>query len=119
MIIKIFDVELEADFADVEFIEKYENGLEKMKEADKEIGKLEKVSEQIKAYCTTLFNFFDELFGEGTADKLFKGKYNVTLCDSAFDILLNNIMTGIAEQQKMNKTRQKKYDKFIVDMNKL
>lgn len=118
MKIKIFETELEFDVADVEFIEKYEKGLEDMKAKDEELGKLESVASQMKAYCQAIFDYFDYLFGEGTSDKIFGGKYNVTLCDSAFDILINNVYVAVSEQQKKNKERKKKYNKYVIDIKK-
>src|SRR5699024_5750846 len=87
---KINGVELEVNFLDADFMEKIENCCRKVsKRAEK--GKTElknlTLSQQIKAECQIIKDFFDEVFGEGTSEKVFKGKNDLKLCLSAFQYL--------------------------------
>lgn len=74
---KINGVELEVNFLDADFMEKIENCCRKVNEkAEKSKIELKDLtlSQQIKGECKIIKDFFDEVFGEGTSDKVFKGK---------------------------------------------
>ena len=89
---KINGVELEINFLDADFMEKIENCCRKVSEktekAKTELKDLT-LSQQIKEECKIIKDFFDEVFGEGTSDKVFKGKNDLMLCLSAFQDLVN------------------------------
>ncbi|MGL5718019.1 MAG: DUF6673 family protein [Paraclostridium sp.] len=42
-------------------------------------------TEVITLQCDSTFKFFDAVFGEGSADKIFKGKRNLRLCVDCID----------------------------------
>ena len=48
-----------------------------------------KQSELINKTCTTIERCFDNVFGEGTSEKIFEKKRNLRLCVKAFKDLLN------------------------------
>lgn len=65
---KINGVELEINFLDAEFMEKIENYCKKVSEqAEKSKTELKDLtfSQQIKAECKIIKDFFDDVFGEG------------------------------------------------------
>lgn len=64
----------ELDLSDADVLEKYEKSLEKLAEAEKNIRKDGKQSEFIRSYCGFIATFFNELFGEGASEKIFKGQ---------------------------------------------
>lgn len=82
--------ELEADFTDADLIEKIESGIDTLyKEAEK-LKELEKdktitTAEGIRRQCKVLKDFFDYVFGEGTSEKIFKGKNSLNLCLKAYE----------------------------------
>lgn len=88
--IKIFDTEIDFDFADADCIEKIE---EQYPITQKELNEIdfntEKKSESIRAFCRAIFNFFDKVFGEGTSEKVFKGKYNYQKCLQSFKYVID------------------------------
>lgn len=88
--IKIFDTEIDFDFADADCIERIEN---QYSETEKELNEInwndEKKSECVRAFCKAIFNFFDKVFGEGISEKLFKGKYNYQKCLQSFKYVLD------------------------------
>ena len=88
---KINGVELEVNFLDADFMEKLENCCKKVNDqAEKSKKELKDLtySQQIKAECKIIKDFFDDLFGEGTYEKIFQGKNDLMLCLSAFQELV-------------------------------
>lgn len=87
------NVELEIDFFDLETSEKYEKALNKVtNSASKVQQKVEKEKKGmtflIKTQCELIFDFFDEIFGEGTSLKIFGKKTNLRVCMDAFATIL-------------------------------
>lgn len=80
-------VRLEMDLLDLSFTEKYETALTHMGETEKKLAKRPEIgrsSEFIRAYCQMYMTLYDEIFGEGTSEKMFKGVYNVRLADASY-----------------------------------
>lgn len=80
---KFGNAELEVDFTDAAFMEKFERAYEKMEEDAKHTLKVGKQSEIIRSHCAVFFEFFDSVFGKGSSDKLFEGKVSIELCIQA------------------------------------
>lgn len=70
---EINGVSLYLDLQDVETMERYESAFEKMGEEENEIPKDGKQSVRIRAHCELYRRLYDRIFGEGTADRIFKG----------------------------------------------
>ena len=87
--LKICGQELELDLFDADMMEVYEKSLDKVVERSKESKKHTELSnaEGIRETCGIVKDFFDEVFGEGTSEKLFKGKDNLLVCMDAFGIV--------------------------------
>ena len=87
--LKICGQELELDLFDADTMEVYEKSLDKVVERSKEAKKHTELSnaEGIRETCGIVKDFFDEIFGEGTSEKLFKGKDNLLVCMDAFGIV--------------------------------
>lgn len=107
---KYNNVELEIDMEDVGFQERYENAFNIMEEEEKKIKKDGKVSEITKAYCNLFWNLFDNIFGSGTADKLFEGKVNSRLCDECYDSFLSFCKAQVVQVGKKRAQRLSKYN---------
>ena len=79
------------DVGDLTFLEKYEaqNDIiaSKMNEMDKNIRR----SEAMRIQCTLVFEFFNAVFGEGTARKLFGEKVNLKTCIDAYEEAVNGV----------------------------
>lgn len=75
MEIIINGVTLEGDFMDADFVGPYEEATNKMAEkAQLNQGKkYDSFADSIIEQCTLVDEMFDNIFGEGTAEKLFKG----------------------------------------------
>lgn len=98
MIIK--GVELEnLDIFDVEVVEKYESGLEKIKEMSNDL--IDKsFSESIRIQCNHIFDFFNIMFGDGADKKIFGDKVNLVTCVEAFEELISQVNEQKSEQMK-------------------
>ena len=48
-------------------------------------------SELIRAQCTAVFNFFDEVFGDSTAKKVFGESVNLTTCLNAYEDVIKAV----------------------------
>ena len=87
---KILGVELDFDFADADDLEKYEKALPKTQEDLSNIKWNEqKASVSVRQFCDVIFNFFDEIFGNGASEKMFNGKRNYQKCLNAFKEIMN------------------------------
>ena len=100
-------LEFETDFTDADFIEKIEKASKRVFE-EAEILKQNKelsLAEGIRQECKILKNFLDYVLGEGTSEKLFKGKDSLNQCLQAFEDIIS------AKQNAMNdfQTKISKY----------
>lgn len=82
--------EFDVDLTDADIIEKMEQGVQNLyEEAErlKELKKDEKITtaEGIRQECKVLKDFLDYVFGEGTSEKIFKGKDSLNLCLKAYE----------------------------------
>lgn len=86
--IVILGKELEGDFFDADFMERYETATRDMhnKATDARDRKYEKVADAFREQCAVAREYFDRIFGEGTSKDLFGDKMN-----------LRNHMEAIAE----------------------
>lgn len=83
------EIELEADFEDVEFLEKYSQAMNRLSKRSKEMPKDGKDIDRIKNLCSCYHDFFDDAFGIGTAQDLFGNKLNLRRCEEAFISLVH------------------------------
>lgn len=82
----VLGVELELDIFDADVYETYEAAVNEVSRKVSENEELEgqKTSQKLRFQCVTIKEFFDEVFGSGTADKLFGGKNNIKDCVDAY-----------------------------------
>ena len=89
MTINVLGVELEMDVYDVDVFEKFEHEVVEVKnkvdEAENEKTNVQKLRRQ----CAIVKEFFDNVFGPGTSDKVFKGKDNIKDCTDAYIIVIS------------------------------
>lgn len=77
------------DLQDVDATERYEAAFEKMGEEEKSIPQEGKASVRLRAYCTMFRNLFDNLFGPGSADKIFGTTNNAKIMTEVYEDFLN------------------------------
>lgn len=75
----INNVKLEGDLMDADFMEKFETAMIKMRDTAqrKRSENFPTAAANYRAQCEVVNTCFDEIFGAGTAVKLFGGKMNV------------------------------------------
>ncbi len=98
-------VELECDVLDVATLKAIRQESERVANIEKEIAPIQDEIEQIEVMCNIIFDFFNRVFGEGTAKTLFGDKVSLTLCMDAFE----SFMVQKAEQEEVFHKRAEKY----------
>lgn len=106
---KLNGVEVDIDMEDYEFQQKYEKAFSQMDKEEKEIQKTGKLSEITKAYCNMFYHLFDNLFGEGFGEKLFKGKFNTRVVEETYEEFLNICKEQIITSNKRKANITNKY----------
>lgn len=98
---KINGVELQdIDIYDADIAEKYEKALEKVESVSEKVKGM-KVSESIRTQCNLIFGMFNDLFGQGTAKKVFGEKVNLLTCLKAFEELVTQVNEQKGELEKI------------------
>ena len=99
--LKINDVELELDLMDADMADKYEKAYRKMQKDVTNIPNNLSLAENIRKQCKLIFNFFDEVFGEGTSKKIFGNKTNLRECIKAVETLIDHVNKDTEEASKI------------------
>lgn len=97
---KINDLTLHYDFEDVNMIERYEKAFENMRLNEKSLKKDGNISDVVSNYCLIYWMLFDELFGEGTADKIFDSQKNARLCEDAYESFIAYAKNSISQNNQ-------------------
>ena len=101
-------VEFEIDFTVADILDLIDKSsevvLEKAEKLRKEKENLS-LAEGIRQECKIVKEFFDDVFGEGTSEEVFKGKNSLTECLNAYE----DIMNAYQEQYKSYNDRISKY----------
>ena len=82
--------EIDIDFTDADVIERIEEGSKVLYNGAEELKKQKDdknfdLAEGIRQECKMIKDFFDYVFGEGTSEKIFKGKNSLNLCLKAYE----------------------------------
>lgn len=112
--VTINNVELDYNWFNMKIREKY------MKCADEYAEKIDKLSEnlgeeltsaeEIEYYtkvCEYTYMLFDDVFGSGTSDKIFKGEADFLACAEAVEILKDSRLEQQAYMEKFTKSMSK------------
>lgn len=96
------------DFDDLESMEHYEAIFKQMDKKTNEMRNCKTRTEGIKVYCEAFHEAFDQLFGEGSADKLFHGKYNMKACDDIYEQYIKFVSESVenSDQNRIQKFRR-------------
>ena len=103
------NVPLEIDMNDADFIERYENAFEKLEQTEIKLQNIGKCSDFIRKYCKMFYQLFDDIFGQGTGQKLFEGKHNARIVESAYDSFLGHVKREVDAANKQRFDAVKKY----------
>ena len=100
---KFGEFEAEIDAVDLDFEKRLEECSQSMAEENEKIEPDGLRSERIIKYCTSVFRFFNGLFGEGTDKKMFGDKTNMRECDAAIETLSLCVSKSIDEYEKQSR----------------
>lgn len=89
-------VDLTFDANDADDAERFENAIEKIRN-DEKFPRVGKGSEIIRKYCQLFRDFFDTVFGKGTADKI-GIKDNARICNNIYE----DFLLFVKEQKDSN-----------------
>ena len=108
--LKICGQELELDLFDADTMEVYEKSMDEVVKRAEESKKHTELSnaDGIREMCGIVKNFFDEVFGDGTAEKLFKGKNNLAIC---MDGKMKGQVNAITNKYNMNRAQRRQEGK--------
>lgn len=97
--ISINGVDLHVDAEDAAFMERYEAAFAAV---SANVSDCEETADAIRQYCQNFRTFFDVLFGDGTAEKLFA---NVPDNRRAYDDVFTSLLKVIFEQRLSSELR--------------
>lgn len=97
------------DFNDLESMRKYEDIFTTMQARAERMKSCKLRTDVIKIQCEAVFEAFDSLFGEGTADKLFHGKYNIDTCDAMMDQFSKFVNESVLKSDQNRVQRIQRY----------
>lgn len=81
------DVTLTVDLTDADFMDACTEAFRRSSEAESKIPKTGTNGDKIRAMCKIFRDFFDDIYGEGTSEKLFTGD-NFGQCRNAMKAFL-------------------------------
>lgn len=110
---KINDLEFEVLLDDADFVERYESAFSKLEEKEKCLQKTGKASDIVRGYCKMFYELFDDIFGKGTGDKLFKGRMSASLCEEVYESFIEHCSNeakriAMRKQEMLNKYKPKR-----------
>lgn len=83
--VKILGTELEADLLNPAVTKAYETGFDKVIEEVKASSDCETGSKGIERQCNAVIEYIDNVFGDGSAKKVFGSSVNVLICFDALE----------------------------------
>lgn len=102
--IKVKGLELDFNFMNAAHVQKWEDARKLISEKYKDVGNvdmenfsLQEYVELIRRGCNAIFDFFDELFGYGTSNKLFGCECDFEDCVDAFQ----SFEDGVSAQSEL------------------
>lgn len=98
---KILGVEIEYSFTNGDNVKKFEDNYEIVTNKISSFNGKEKLSEVINGTCEAIDLFFDKVFGDGTAKKLFKGNE------------LKDRFRAFKELKEARDTQEKEYEDLL------
>lgn len=79
--------EAEVDFTDADFLDKLHDAKKQLTADSRNVPKVGKTSDIVRAQCDCYYNFFDNLFWDGAGNQVFGGKMSLAFCIDAANSL--------------------------------
>lgn len=114
-------IELELNIYEATQAELFERANKRVLEERDKVDNIPGLSGKIKFFCEVVYDYFDDVFGEGTADMVFEGRQDMLECLNAYrDVveyahqdnekvaeLLERINQQSAPEPKLNRQRRR------------
>lgn len=98
------------DLEDQDDIERFEEAVRVLESREKNLPKDGPLSLRNGAYCNAYCEFFDSVFGAGSAEKIFNGKRNSRVCDFVyFEEFIPFIRNQSTEKNNRSRSMVNKY----------
>lgn len=108
---EINGLSLALDLADADVMERYEKAFDIMDDEEKALPKDGRGSAFIRAYCQMYRNLYDNVFGAGTSDLIFK---DVPTNSEKYDEIYDDFLNAVGEIRMSIVQRQAKIiEKYI------
>lgn len=106
MTVNVLGVELDLDVYDVDVFEKFEKEVTAVQRKVNEPANGKTNAQKLRRHCAIVKEFFDNVFGPKTSEKLFHGKDNVKDCTEAYLSVISQISLATNEfSDAINKKR--------------
>lgn len=102
-------IELELDMGDVAVQERYEKAFAALAENEKNLPKAGLNSERTLAYCNMFRALYDDIFGDGTSQKIFGNTNNARIMTEVYEQFLEFIQN---QGEQLNHTKNRVLDRF-------
>ena len=113
------ETSLTLDMADAATVERYEDAFDQLAKEAAALPKDGRASARIRAYCAMYRRLFDRLFGEGTADVLFRDiPDNTDRYDEVYGAFLQFIAAQTAAITKQKEERAAQIRRFLPDRSR-
>lgn len=87
-------IELELNIFEATQAEAFEEANKKVLSEKTKIDNVSGLTDKIKFFCDIVYDFFDDVFGEGTADKVFEGRMDMLECLEAYTEVIEYSNSG-------------------------
>jgi len=103
-------ISLDFDFTNPEHVERVETAFEDMAEREKNFPQTKRISEKIRLYCMIYLDFFNKVFGDGTAEKIFaKTPVSIASCEEVYADFLRFVN---AQSEEIKRKRTENFGKY-------
>ena len=109
-------IELELNIFEANQAEAFEKANKKVLEEKIKVDNFPELSDKIKFFCDIVYDFFDDVFCEGTADQIFEGRLNMLECLEAYTEVIeysngdnekaNELLGRLQRQSSSNKIEE-------------
>lgn len=111
---EISGLSLQFDASDADSTERYEQAFDLLETEIAELPETGRASERIRAYCAVFRRLYDRIFGEGTAEEIFRDiPANTNAYDEVYVSFLTFIGVQAEEIAKQKAVRAEQLRKFV------
>lgn len=111
-------VELELNIFEANQAEAFEKANVKVLEEKSKADSIPGLSDKVKFFCDIVYDFFDDVFGEGTAEQVFEGRLDMLECLEAYTDVIEYSKGGNKKADELLGRLQKQSSNKIEEIKK-